>query len=120
VTGTGHGVHRFLPIGSSSIRGCRCPGTLPGRCAGHAGRDGQLEELDELDEPEDPDELGVGAGFEELLEESEELLVVLLLESLLDSPLEPLEEPLVSPDEESEPDPVDGLVELDLPRLSVL
>lgn len=75
---------------------------------------------EELEEPEDPDELGAGAGFEELPDDSDEVLLASLFDSLLDSLLELFEAPLESPDDESPPEPVDGLVELDLPRLSVL
>ena len=91
------------------------PGTLPAR----PGRVATARR-DEPDEAEDPDELDAGAGFDELPDDSDEVLLVSLFDSLLDSPAEPFDDAFESPDDESEPDPVDGLVELDLPRLSVL
>ena len=85
--------------------------TLPGRglpaprSAGAAGGPG---------EPDEPEEVEAGVGFDELPDESDDVLVESLFDSLLVSPDEPFDEPLASPEDESEP-PVDGVVELDLP-----
>ena len=67
------------------------------------------------------DRVGQEVATGELLpDDSDEVLLASLFDSLLDSPVEPFEPAFESPDDESEPAPVDGLVELDLPRLSVL